>query len=162
MFALYSVGFDRDGRLERLRAIDYFLPRGEENELEEIVRGALKTPQERDLTVRIRVEPAAQPVVRVGRSERCPPDPNIQFTVIATAALVAQHPSPIRIRAVVDSAGHVVGTQMLSPSGDQQVDEWVESELGRHQFLPALIDGIPGGDGLGAELLHQGAVTTRP
>jgi hypothetical protein len=144
MYAVYSIGFDAAGRIERLQPIDYLLPQGYEGDLNELVRSTVHGQRAGNpVSLRLRVEPAAQPVMRVGRSEQCPPQANMRFEVLATGALALQHPSPIRARATVDSTGHVVAMRITQPSGEQYIDAWVEEVLNQHVFTPGLIDGVP-------------------
>jgi hypothetical protein len=69
MFAVYSLGFNAQGQVERVQPIDYWLPQGYEADLTALVSAAVR-PQRggSPVNLRLRVEPAEQSVVRVGHS----------------------------------------------------------------------------------------------
>jgi len=144
MFALYSVAFDGDGAVERVQALDYMLPQGRAEEFAALVRGALR-PQRagRPWSVRLRVEPGATPKFRVGRSELCPPEMLVRFTVMAPANYPIASPPPMRVRVQIGDDGHVRSFQMLHGSGAPELDQWVESTLLQGRYAAALVDGVP-------------------
>ncbi|HEX8829989.1 MAG TPA: hypothetical protein VF705_02430, partial [Longimicrobium sp.] len=80
MFGLYSIAFNAEGTVERVKDLEYFLPRDKSDEFTALVRQHLRaqTPG-RAWSVRLRVEPAGNPVFRVGRSEICEPESNTRF-----------------------------------------------------------------------------------
>ena len=142
MFALYSIAFGEHGAVERVKVIDYLLPREREEELAGIVRQALR-PQQAPFSVRLRMEPGAAQVFRVGRSERCPPESNLRFELTAPATAPTGTPPSITARTVVGPDGRVRGLQLLRRTGDVELDRWVEDNLARRTYQPGLIDGVP-------------------
>ena len=144
MFALYSVGFNAEGAVERVKAIDYLLPQGRDAELEAVLRQHLRAQGAgRAWSIRLRVEPAGNPVVRVGRSEVCEPESTTRFSVEAPSLEGGRRPTPIRLRAVVDAQGNVTDVQLLRGSGSDELDRWVQDTLRRRRFAPGLVDGVP-------------------
>jgi hypothetical protein len=142
MFAVYSIGFDEHGVVERVKAIDYFLPTDRETELTDRLRASLKQ-QGGPLNVRLRIEPGSAAPFRVGRSERCPPLSNMRFGLTAPATSSTGTPPNILLRTLVAPDGSVVGQQMLRRTGSSELDMWVENSLARRRYQPGLIDGVP-------------------
>jgi TonB family protein len=140
--ALYSVGFDDTGRVTRLQPIDYWLPEGEDNAFTLLVRQHLRPQMRESGSVRLLVKPGSDPAVRVGRSERCPPETRTSFKLTAPAVVQLQRPQPMRVSLQVSDKGDVVGREVLSSSGDAELDRWVMQELEHYQFAPGMIDGI--------------------
>jgi TonB family protein len=142
-FGLYSVGFNAEGAVERVKSIDYFLPQGKEPELEGLLRQHLR-PQAagKSWGIRLRVEPAGNPVVRVGRSEVCEPESSTRFSVEAPSLEGGRRPTPLRLRVFVDAGGNVTDVQLLRGSGSDELDRWVQDTLRRRQFSPGLVDGV--------------------
>ncbi|HSU18063.1 hypothetical protein [Longimicrobium sp.] len=142
MFALYSIGFDAHGVVERVTAIEYLLPREKETELADRLRASLRQ-QRGPLNVRLRIEPGGAAPFRVGRSERCPPRSNMRFSLVVPATAPAGTPPSIVMRTVVGPDGGVLGQQMIRRTGSTELDLWVENSLGRRRYAPGLIDGQP-------------------
>ena len=144
MFGLYSIAFDGNGAVERVQALDYMLPQGRAEEFAGLVRGALR-PQRagRPWSVRLRVEPGATPKLRVGRSEVCPPEMRVRFSVRAPAKSPIQSPPPMRVRVLVGEDGRVRSFQMLHGSGVSDLDQWVQTRLTSARYAPGLVDGAP-------------------
>jgi hypothetical protein len=142
MFALYSIGFDEHGVVERVKAIDYLLPREKETELTDRLRASLRR-QDGPLNVRLRIEPGAAVPLRVGRSERCPPEANMRFNLVSSVLTPTGTPPNIVLRTVVAPDGSVLGQQMLRRTGSTELDTWVENALARRHYAPGLIDGTP-------------------
>jgi hypothetical protein len=142
MFALYSIGFGDHGAVERVKAIEYFLPREKEAELTGLVRASLRQ-QNGPVNVRLRIEPGAAATFRVGRSERCPPQSNMRFNLTAPALAPTGSPPNIVMRTLVGPDGGVLGQQMLRRTGSAELDMWVENALARRNYQPGLIDGTP-------------------
>ncbi len=142
--ALYSVAFAADGSVERVAPIDYWLPQGEEPQLTAMVRQSIR-PQRAGArwSVRLRVEPAAQTVFRVGRSEVCHPRSTTRFELTAPALSGLQAPSPIRVRATVGTHGEIRNLQIVRSSGEAELDRWVHDSLLSRSFEPGLVDGVP-------------------
>ena len=141
--ALYSVVFGLDGRLERLHALDYWLPQGEADGFAALVRETIRRQSAGPLSVRLLVRPGAERVVQVGRSERCAPRSLTRFRLTAPAAMPVERPSPIRVRVHVGAEGRVQGLQMLSGSGSDDLDRWVQRTLQSYEFEPGLLDEVP-------------------
>lgn len=142
--ALYSVAFAADGSVERLKAIEYFLPQGEEPQVTEMVRQSFR-PQRAGApwSVRLRVEPGSATVVRVGRSEVCQPRSRTRFELNAPALSQMQTPAPMRVRVVVGTGGEIRSLLVTRSSGETELDRWVHDSLLRYTFEPGLIDGVP-------------------
>lgn len=142
MFGLYTVAFNAQGAVARVKHLEYFLPQGRADEFEEIVRRSLR-PQApgRAWSVRLRVEPAGNPVVRVGRSEVCEPESNTRFSVEWRALEGGSRPASPRVRAYVDAEGNVGDVQLLRGTGNEELDRWVQDSLRRRRYLPGLVDG---------------------
>jgi len=143
MRALYSIAFDANGNLERVKSLDYFLPEGHANQLEQLVTSALRTQRPgRAWSVRLRVEPGGATPFRVGRSEYCPPELLQRFSVQAPANFPVQSPPPMRVRVTVGEDGHVRSFEMLHGSGAPELDDWVQNHLVNGAWAPALLDGV--------------------
>lgn len=145
MHALYSVAFGADGRLAHLKSIDYLLPQGKDAAVEQLVRQHFSRPASGPWSVRLRVEAGGdgEPSFRVGRSEYCPPASRTRFKLVAPIAAQLQRPQPVRLRLLVSGEGRVRSSEILSSSGDAELDRWVRDHLERYQFSPALLDGFP-------------------
>jgi TonB family protein len=145
MHALYSVAFDADGRLAHLKSLDYWLPQGKDAEVGQLVRQHLRRPASGPWSVRLRVEAGGdgEPAFRVGRSEYCPPMSRTRFKLQAPTAVQLQKPQPVRLRLLVSAEGRVRSSEILSSSGDTELDRWVRETLERQEFSPALLDGVP-------------------
>lgn len=143
LFGLYSVAFNAEGGVERVQGLDYLMPQGRAEEFESMLRQHLR-PQApgRSFSVRVRVEPAGNPVFRVGRSEICEPHSNTRFTLTAPSLEGGRRPTPIRVRAVVNADGSVGDVQILRGSGSEELDRWVQDSLRRRRFQPGLVDGV--------------------
>jgi TonB family protein len=140
--ALYSVTYTADGRVERLNSLDYWLPEGQADAFTALVRRHLRPRLSAGGSVRLLLQPGGDDPVRIGRSERCPPESRTSFRVVAPAIVQLQRPQPVRVRMHVDAQGRVLGTDLLSSSGDAELDRWVRQTLQRYQFAPGLIDGV--------------------
>jgi hypothetical protein len=143
VFAVYSVVFARDGSVERVSAIDYWLPEVAVGTLENLVRTSLLRQPTGGFSVRLRVDPGPAPLIRVGYSERCLPVPTTRFRLIAPVAFPVERPTPLRLRILVSADGRITGSQLLSSSGSPELDRWVETQLAARTFEPGLIDGVP-------------------
>lgn len=143
MFAVYSVAFAADGRVERVAPIDYWLPEGREPELNAVVRSAIRAQRPgRAWSMRLRVEPASEPVIRAGRSEVCEPRSTTRFELTHPALAQGKQPDPMRVRVHVGTQGQVRSIEVLRGSGESEVDGWVERTLLSRSFLPGLVDGV--------------------
>jgi TonB family protein len=129
--------------VERLKAIDYWLPQGQEQAFAALVRPHLRPQPGGPTNLRLRVQPGSTPMLQVGRSELCPPESRTQFRLTAPATAQLQKPQPVRARIHVDAQGQAQSIQVLSSSGDRELDRWVTEILQRHTFSPGLIDGTP-------------------
>lgn len=144
LWALYTITFNNQGAVSRVRDVDYFLPEGQAETLAMMVRTALRSQPVGGFTMRLRVEPGGTPVFRTGWSEVCPPSSRMSFSLTAPAAAGVQGPpAPVRLRLSVDEDGRVGDTAVLSSSGSPELDRWVEENLRSYQFAPGLVDGIP-------------------
>lgn len=139
--ALYSVAFDRDGRLERLYPIDFWLPQGEAEAFHSLVRKHVRPQASGPWSVRLLAEPGAEPTIRVGHSERCAPVSSTRFRLTAPVALQLQKPQPVRVRLEVGAEGRVRSVELLGSSGSAELDRWVMDTLQRYEFTPGLLDG---------------------
>jgi hypothetical protein len=142
--ALYSVAFAADGSVERVVPIDYWLPQGEEPQLTALVRQSIRSQRAGSpWSVRLRVDPAAETVFRIGRSEVCPPRSLTRFELTTSALAQSQSPPPMRVRAIVGTQGEIRALQVVRSSGENELDRWVHDTLLRRRFQPGLIDGVP-------------------
>jgi TonB family protein len=143
MYAVYSVAFAADGSVERVAPIDYWLPQGREPELTAVVRAAIRAQRPGNpWSLRLRVEPASEPLIRVGRSEVCQPRSTTRFELTHPALAQGKPPEPMRVRVLVGTQGRIRGIDVLRGSGDAELDRWVESTLLSRTFLPGLVDGV--------------------
>lgn len=142
--ALYSVAFAADGSVERVVPIDYWLPQGEEPQLTALVRQSIR-PQRpgSPWSVRLRVDPAAETVFRVGRSEVCQPRSTTRFELVTAAIDQQQAPPPMRVRVIVGTQGEIRSLEVVRSSGERELDRWVHDSLLRRRFQPGLVDGVP-------------------
>lgn len=142
--ALYSVAFAADGSVERLKAIEYFLPQGGEPEVTAMVRQSLRAQRTgAPWSVRLRVEPGSPTVFRVGRSEVCQPRSRTRFELNAPVLAQVQTPAPMRVRVVVGTGGEIRSLMVTRSSGENELDRWVHDTLLRYNFEPGLVDGVP-------------------
>jgi TonB family protein len=143
IFGLYSIAFNAEGAVERVKDLDYMMPQGLSNEFQSLLRRHLRAqPPGRSFSVRVRIEPAGNPVFRVGRSEICEPFSNTRFTLTAPSLASGRRATPIRLRAMVDADGNVGDVQILRGSGSDELDRWVQDSLRRRRFQPGLVDGV--------------------
>ncbi|HEU4559830.1 MAG TPA: energy transducer TonB [Longimicrobium sp.] len=143
IFGLYSIAFNAGGAVERVKDLDYMMPQGRADEFESLLRQHLRAQRPgRSFSVRVRIEPAGNPVFRVGRSEVCEPMANTRFTVEAPSLAGGRRPTPIRVRALVGEDGTVGDVQIVRGSGSDELDRWVQDSLRRSRFQPGLVDGV--------------------
>lgn len=144
MFAVYSVAFGADGQVVRVSPIDYLLPLEREHELTGLVRQSVRAqPAGRPWSVRLRVEPGAEPALRVGRSEVCAARSTSRFELVSQALDASTTaPLPVRVRVAVRESGEIASIQVLRSSGDRELDRWVEQSLLRRRYSPELVDGV--------------------
>lgn len=142
--ALYSVAFAADGSVERVAPIEYWLPQGEEPQFTALVRQSIR-PQRAGTpwSVRLRVDPAAETVFRVGRSELCQPRSTTRFELVTAAIDQQQAPPPMRVRVIVGTQGEIRSLDVVRSSGDRELDRWVHDSLLSRRFQPGLVDGVP-------------------
>lgn len=145
MFAVYSVAFGADGQVARVSAIDYFLPLEREQELTALVRQSVRAQREgQPWSVRLRVEPGAEPALRVGRSEVCAARSTTRFHLLTQAMdPTASPPLPLRVRVSVRENGQIAAIHLLRSSGDRELDRWVEQSLIDRRYNPEIVDGVP-------------------
>jgi TonB family protein len=141
--ALYSVAFDRQGRLERLHPIDFWLPQRQAEAFHALVRTQIRTQASGPWSVRLLVEDGAEPTLRVGYSERCDPVSRTHFRLIAPAMLQLQKPQPVRVRLDVTAEGRMRSVDLVGSSGSADLDRWITQTLQRYEFTPGLLDGAP-------------------
>jgi TonB family protein len=144
MFAVYSVAFGADGQVARVSPIDWFLPRDREQELTGLVRQSVRAqPAGQPRSVRLRVEPGAEPALRVGRSEVCAARSTSRFELLTQAMEASTTaPLPVRVRVSVRESGEIAAIHILRSSGDRELDRWVEQSLLRRRYTPELVDGV--------------------
>lgn len=141
-YTLFSVGFARDGRVERVRGIEWWMPEGTVDPLAAIVGQHLK-PQSGGGSIRLRVRPDARPEVKVGRSQVCMPKSGQSFHLVSGQIDPLSKPQPILLRIRVSADGRVMGSQLLRSSGQEEMDRWVRSVVDRYPYAPGLVDGVP-------------------
>jgi len=143
MFALYSIAFTPEGTVERVKDLDYLLPQGGADQFASLVRASLR-PQAagKSWSVRLRIEPGAATVFRVGRSEVCEPQAMTRFTVEAPSLAGGRRPTPLRLRVFVDARGNVTDVNLLRGSGSDELDRWVLDALRENPFSFGLVDGV--------------------
>lgn len=141
-FMLLSVEILPDGNIGRFRAIDWFMPQELNATLERAVRMQLRPTTVGAGNVRLRVEPTTG-VVRIGRSERCPPVETTRFELQTPATMgnVNLQPALLRVRVLAD--GTLAGWNVLRSTGSDEIDRWILSQLPQRRYQPGLVDGIP-------------------
>ncbi|HEV2148071.1 MAG TPA: energy transducer TonB [Longimicrobiaceae bacterium] len=149
------MAFDANGRISRLHPIDYWLPQGQVDAFTSLLRQHLRPRVSGPGTVRLLLQPGGTAAYQIGYSERCPPESGTRFSLIAPAATQLQKAQPVRVRMHVDAQGRVQGTQVLTGSGDTEVDRWVAQTLQQREFSPGLIDGVA------VAMDHEETVTVR-
>ncbi|HYH81245.1 MAG TPA: TonB family protein [Longimicrobium sp.] len=143
MFALYSIAFNAEGGVERVKELDYLLPQGQSDAFEGLVRAALvRQAPGKSWSLRLRIEPGAATVFRVGRSERCEPESGTRFRLTVPSLQSGASLTSLRLRVVVEPNGQVSNVQLLRRSGNDEVDRWVEETLRGRRFQPGLVDGV--------------------
>jgi TonB family protein len=144
MTALYSVAFAADGSVERVMPIDYWLPQGEEPQVTALLRNSIRAQRAGSpWSVRLRIDPAAETVFRVGRSEVCQPRSTTRFELSTAALDQQQAPPPMRVRVIVGTQGEIRSLEIVRSSGERELDRWVHDSLLSRRFQPGLIDGVP-------------------
>lgn len=140
-YMVLSLEILPDGSVGRLRAIDWFMPAALNYTLEVAVREQLRQSSVGAGNVRLRVEPTTG-VVRVGRSEQCPPVETMRFELYAPATMgrLNLQPAVLRLRVLADGA--VAGVTVMRSTGDGEIDRWIVSKVPERRYHPALIDGI--------------------
>ena len=140
-YMVLSLEILPDGSVGRLRAIDWFMPAALNYTLEVAVRERLRQSSVGAGNVRLRVEPTTG-VVRVGRSEQCPPVETMRFELYAPATMgrLNLQPAVLRLRVLADGA--VAGVTVMRSTGDGEIDRWIVSKVPERRYHPALIDGI--------------------
>ncbi len=142
-YTLFSVGYAPDGRVERVRGIEWWMPEGTVDPLAVIVGQHLRPLAAGPGSVRLRVRPDARPEIEVGRSQVCRPASGASFHLNGPAINPLSKPQPILLRIRVSPAGRVIGSQLLRSSGEEELDRWVRSLVDRYEYAPGLVDGIP-------------------
>jgi TonB family protein len=144
MFALYSIAFNAEGAVERVKDVDYLLPQGQADAFAALVRQSLR-PQAagKSWSLRLRIEPGAATVFRIGRSEICEPDMGTRFRITWPSLQGGSRPASIRARVTVEPNGQVSDAQLLRRSGSDELDRWVEDAIRQRRFAPGLVDGVP-------------------
>lgn len=142
-FVLFSLAYGEGGRLERSAVIEGPLPRGQAEALTELVRRSLRHQARGGWSVRLRIAVAPSPGFRIGNSERCPPEGRFRLTSNASAFGSRSRPQPVRVRAWITPEGAVGSIDIISSSGNRDLDHWVREALARYRFGPGLLDGVP-------------------
>lgn len=154
---LYSISFGNRGQVERVSDVDYWLPEGQAEAFRQIVRATLLPQQSGPFSVRLLVEPSAEPVIRVGRSEVCPPESNMRFSLTAPALAGVEGPQqPVRLKMFIGEDGRMASISVVSSSGNSELDRWVESVVLQYRFAPGLVDGTP------VAMEHEQSIRIRP
>jgi TonB family protein len=144
VYVLFTLAYGEGGRLERIVPIEGRHPAGQAEVFTGIVQRTLRLQARGGWSVRLRIEVSGAPVFRIGNSERCPPDERVRFRLVSSAfASQQRRPGPVRLRAWVTPEGAVGSIDILSSSGNRELDEWVRNSFARYRFGPGLLDGIP-------------------
>ncbi len=143
MRALFSLGYDAEGRVQRLRMLEWYLPQGQDAAFTEMVRRHLTPPAGSPASVRLHFQPGEESLVAVGYSEQCPPESRTSFRLFVPAGMELSRQQNLRVRLRVTEQGQVQNLTLLSGTGDDRIDRWVVQALERYQFNPGLIDGQP-------------------
>ena len=140
-YVLYSVSV-RDGQVQ-VRPIEYLLPEGGAQELTVLLRNAVDGSELPDGTFRLRADLGAETVLRVGRSERCPPEFETRFRIQSLAALTGSPPRPVRVRMMVGTDGRIMNVILLGTTGRPDYDRFLRENLLDRRIPPGIIDGQP-------------------
>ncbi len=141
-YVLLSLSFDRSGALEDVHQVDYWAPPELIGEVERAVRESV-APQRSELSARVRVQPLRETPLLVGRSELCPPRSGIRFQVTAGGIITPTTPPSVVVRVLVDEKGRVLSANLVSGTGDSELDRWVTDVILRHTYAPGLRDEKP-------------------
>lgn len=144
MFGLYSIAFNAQGAVERVKDIEYLLPQGKADEFTALLRGHIR-PQAagKSRSVRLRIEAGANPVFRVGRSEICPPSSGTRVRIRSPSLGGGVEVTSVRFRAVVNADGSVDDVHLFRGTGNDDFDRMVRDMLREVQYNPGLVDGVP-------------------
>lgn len=152
---LFSLRFDRGGTNVRRAVLEHSLPEALADSLQQLVfahRRALE-PAEAEWGVRLRMDLGAEPLLRVGRWEVCPPRPRDQRLALASSRGPAgwdvrtdgnQPPdAAIWLRVSLDADGTVTDAR-VERGRALGVSGWrVLNAVRSIPFIPALEDGYP-------------------
>ncbi|HEU0012222.1 MAG TPA: hypothetical protein VFQ45_00990 [Longimicrobium sp.] len=153
-YVLFAIRHDPDGVNVRREVIEHTVTDALADSLQELVfaHRRVTAPAEREWGVRLRVDLGAQPTLRVGRSELCPPyreedrwiaQPSRDMPFFSSAA--ARDPfdvdDMVRVRVVVDARGRVMDAQI--ERGMVRADASLLYGIRNMLFFPAEQDGHP-------------------
>lgn len=157
--ALFAMAYDRDGLNVRRDLLEHRLPQQLADSLQKLVFAHRRTTAaaERDWGVRLRLDLAAQPVMRVGRRELCAAQPRDRRVAgpfggaslgdvrdrEATPGLPLPGNGTVWVRVALDAGGNVTEAR-LERSLARGAWEWrVLSYVRAISFIPATEDGWP-------------------
>ncbi|HEU4454333.1 MAG TPA: energy transducer TonB [Longimicrobium sp.] len=140
-FVLLSVSLDaREGAAERVREIEYFIPREMIEPLKALVSRTIR-PQRAGGYLRLRIHPGTRRVL-IGRSEVCEPRGPDRMSVQPLAGHDLSQVSQMSFRVLVDPDGRPRSVSPSRGSGNRAVDAYVVRWLQQSRFAPGLVDGV--------------------
>jgi TonB family protein len=140
MHVLFSLGFDGHGAPTRVRAFDWYLPQGTADVLTAAVHSTVHQ-QRGEANVRLRIDfVAGVPTFRVGHSEICAPLGLERVNILAPATEQVEQPHDVRVRVIVSAEGHLIGSNLLTGSGQRYWDDEVMKMIDGVQYAPGIVD----------------------
>ncbi|MDB4948475.1 MAG: hypothetical protein JWM27_1124 [Gemmatimonadetes bacterium] len=140
LHVVLSIGFGEHGDVARARPIDWYLPEGAGDAIAAMVHSTLRR-QRGEMNLRLRIDLPARPAYRVGRAEVCRPRGLERVDIEAPALAEVEAPRPVRVRVTVGAHGEMLGSVIVSSSGQRYWDDVVTRFIDEARFTPGLIDG---------------------
>ncbi|HET7584409.1 MAG TPA: energy transducer TonB [Gemmatimonadaceae bacterium] len=143
-YLLLSVRYDRDRRVSTVFRISSYLPEGAEAKVLGEVRRHLGAGPANTESLRLRIAFTRPMMVRVGRSERCPPPIGARIGSTRNSAGDGDvHIVPPKFHVVVLDNGQLGAVTVLRGSGDDEFDRALIDALRQSARSPGTIDGKP-------------------
>jgi TonB family protein len=158
---LFAMGFDREGMNVRRDLLEHRLPQELADSLQKLVFAHRRTvaQAEHEWGVRLRMDLAAQPVLRVGRRELCPAQPRDRRVAgygpfsgatfgdvrdrEATPGLPVPGSGTVWVRVALDAYGNVTDARLERTLARGAWERRVLNYVRAISFVPATEDGWP-------------------
>lgn len=149
-YALFSVRFDSAGHPSRARIIDATIADSLREGVQQSVASALlDRPAGRQHPMRLRVDFAAHPAFRLGKSEYCEAEAVVHRGAGNTVTLdapgertISSGTTTLNYEVELSRSGEVLGIRFISPL-DPQVEQSMRLSMMKAHWQPAIDDGLP-------------------